>query len=477
MVLLDGVAEPVRLKPENLLCRMFTQEQLQEGLAEYEPEWCLASREVVVGWQQPAPCSSDRAASLQTRAAQALLAAGTGAAELRAAGVPDDLVAIVERTSRSGLLSVTVPADPELAEPDDARFSLSHLLFEDTALEHEAFEDADAWRLEQPRGNGARWVLPVAPYDENMHDGHTHGGPRVAELMPYFELLKRVSQRVARFNASLQRGEDSRAFSDPRSHRGFARRVCVVASPPLCILPADDDCRGYYAHGHLRFGFPLFYGGKDVPFCSPPPRRWRDDAMVHDCWDGIASQLHEVLKDMSFPLELCRGRWKVHPPRCAIAVEAAAKRQPPVPIPQVKSGACLFSMQRKSNAFSSDDDTVLGEAESISSVVDRVCAEMARRFTAAGRGDVQVRLEFDPGDEYMLSRLPPKDGGHGALLHDDEHGELYCYEEEEGEEEEDWEEDEEEEHEESDSSGREWEDEDAHQDPRKVPSESDDGSY
>jgi len=45
-------------------------------------------------------------------------------------------------------------------------------------------------------------------------------------------------------------------------------------------------------------------------------------------------------------------------------------------------------MKRKSKAFSSDDGTVLDEAQSISSCVARVCDEMAQRFASAGRGDV-----------------------------------------------------------------------------------------
>jgi len=158
---------------------------------------------------------------------------------------------------------------------------------------------------------------------------------------------------------------------------------------------------------------------------------------------------------------------------------------------QVSFEKCLFAMKRKSNAFSSDDGTVLDEAESISACVDRVCHAMARRYASAGRGDVQVRLDFDQGDGEgcsLMGSLPPSSRAeahysYGSRIVDDERGEEYMeLDGDEGEDEEDgdeYDDDEEEasvegdEEGESDheaSSGREWEEEEAHQ--VKQPSES-----
>ena len=315
MVQLDGVAEPMRLRPENLLCCVH-----KGAFSGYDPgeankpEWRLASREVVVSWEQPSLGPCEAAASLKSRAARALLAAGASAGDLRAAGVPADLVAIVDLESRRGQLSVTVPAEYWLAEEESCHCSLYILLFEDDEqLEHAAFEQD--WRLEQSSAHGARWVLPVAPYDETQYNGHAFGGPKVAELMPYYELLKAVSQRVARYNDGLARGDmlNSDIYRD-----GHDERWRVVANPPLCILPADDDCHGYHAHGHLRFGFPLFYGGKtDVGAqgVGPHPAAAAEASLRAGLApsDGHCEQLLRVLREVDFPPELCRRRWKVRP--------------------------------------------------------------------------------------------------------------------------------------------------------------------
>ena len=109
-------------------------------------------------------------------------------------------------------------------------------------------------------------------------------------------------------------------------------------------------------------------------------------------------------------------------------------------------------MKRKSNTFSSDDGTVLDEAESISACVDRVCHAMARRYASAGRGDVQVRLDFDQGDGEgcsLMGSLPPSsraEAHYGSRIVDDERGEEYMeLDGDEGEDEEDGDEDEDEE--------------------------------
>ena len=114
----------------------------------------------------------------------------------------------------------------------------------------------------------------------------------------------------------------------------------------------------------------------------------------------------------------------------------------------------------------------------------RVCHAMARRYASAGRGDVQVRLDFDQGDGEgcsLMGSLPPSSRAeahysYGSRIVDDERGEEYMeLDGDEGEDEEDGDEyddddeeasvegDEEGESDHEASSGREWEEEEAHQ--------------
>ena len=148
-----------------------------------------------------------------------------------------------------------------------------------------------------------RWVLPVAPYEsEAAGDCNPAFGPRLAELTPYATLLKAVSQRVARFN--------EQCLCDGDSTRG-SERWRVVADPPLCVLLADDNCHGYHAHGHLRFGFPLFFGGAADPPDTAEELHNRGILAIPPRLDPPAQQLLEVLRATQFPAETCRRRWKV----------------------------------------------------------------------------------------------------------------------------------------------------------------------
>lgn len=164
IVKLEGSTEPVRIKSRNLLCRMMSEapEDEVDSEEEDEPSWCLATREVFVRWIPARASSGDPTASLQMRAAEALLAAGTSTSDLRGADVPDNVVDIVERATRGGLLICTVPHRTDLWA-DDGYCNIGCLMAE-FELPH---VDGARWRFEQSRTHGARWVLPVMTTDDH----------------------------------------------------------------------------------------------------------------------------------------------------------------------------------------------------------------------------------------------------------------------------------------------------------------------
>ena len=187
MVQLDGEATPIRLRPENLLCRPeFNPETFDDDL----PSWCRAAGEIVVRWEPGRASSQDATASLEARAAEAMLAEGVSAASM-AEHLPEPVMAALERAEKGALLSITAPHDPDLAN------ELESLIF------CEGIDHVDGeWNTDQLSEHGARYIIAVSWADRSSYN-QPKAPPCLDALAPYYSTLRAVSQLVARYNAKL----------------------------------------------------------------------------------------------------------------------------------------------------------------------------------------------------------------------------------------------------------------------------------
>jgi hypothetical protein len=369
-------SDSVRIKPVNLLCLMYDEDEGDSG-----PTWCNAARQVVISWQPGRASKASPDVSLQLRAAETLIAAGVSSADLAKNGHPDDIVRAVRKAERCACMSVSVPYDEVLW------LHLGNMLIENgdepRAFEHPTGLDGIEWRLTQCE-SGARYELPVCTDDDVSMSGDSGYNSELAEMVPYYQTLKAISQLVAR--------------SFPPSWR-------VVADPPLCIVPSAL----FGGSTRLVLGCPIF-------FCGPEDENtmvWSDNQRHYD----HATQLLSDVKD--------RVKW---PPTVG--------KPSPIQHEIMRAlGSNMWSFDRErlhfmnnfdSDAGSSDDDTRCNEFASLRSCMHELARLLAQQFRESDcRADIVVRVEFDDGDGCCAVEGFPYEDDHSLGFAVDEYGEYY----------------------------------------------------